>query len=410
MANTLLTIAMITREAYRILVNNIVFTSRVNREYDDRFAQEGAKIGTVVNVRLPVRYVYTQGQGLQLQDATETSVPVALTTQYQRAFVFTSADLALSIDDFGKRFVKPAIASMANQIDGDGLALWNTVYQQVGTPGTVPNDTLTYLNANVQLDDAAAPVDGERCFIINPRMQATIVNTVKGLFNPQAIISEQTRKGEMAREFLGGDWYMDQNVATYTTGPLGGTPLANAAIAQTGASIVTDAWTSAIAKRLSKGDIVTFGTLGTSNAVDMVGPQSRADTGKLQQFVVTADVSSDGSGNATIPISPAIVTSGPFQNVTQGVVDEAPVNTYAATSTLSPQGLLFHKDAFTFVNADLPLPNGVDMRDRASSKYAGLSIRLIRDYDINTDRFPLRLDLLGGWATIYPQLACRVSS
>lgn len=409
MANQLLTIAMITREAYRILVNNLVFAGKVNRSYDDKFGDEGAKIGSVLNVRLPVRYVYSQGQGLVLQDAVETSVPVALTTQYQRAFVFSSADLKLNIDDFGTRFVKPAVASMANQIDGDGLALWSTVYQQVGTPGTVPNALLTYLNAGVQLDDAAAPMDGERYLCINPRMQATIVDALKGLFQASSEISAQYKKGKMG-ETAGFDWYMDQNVGTYTTGPLGGAPLANAVAPQIGSSIITDTWTASAAKRLSKGDIVTFGVLGGVDAVDMVNPQSRADVGKLQQFVVTADCSSDGSGNLTIPISPAIVISGPNQNVTQGVNNNAVVNTYAAASTLSPQGLLFHKDAFAFVNADLPLPNGVDMRDRVSSKLAGLSIRLVRAYDVNTDRFPLRLDLLGGWSTIYPQLACRVSS
>ncbi len=409
MANTLLTIADITREAYRILVNNLVFTSKVNREYDDKFGEVGAKKGNVLNVRLPVRSTYSQGQGIVLQDAVETSVPVALTTQYQRAFVFGSADFKLSIDDFASRFVKPHIASMANQIDGDGLALWKTVYQQVGTPGTVPNALLTYLKAGVQLDDAAAPMDGERYLCINPLMQATIVDALKGLFQSASQISEQNRKGKMG-EGAGFDWYMDQNIGTYTTGPLGGTPLANAAAPQTGASIITDAWTSSAAKRLSQGDIVTFGTAGTSNAVDMVNPQSRADVGKLQQFVVTADCSSDSSGNLTIPISPSIVISGPNQNVTQGVVDEAPVNTYAAASTLSPQGLLFHKDAFTFVCADLPLWGGVNKAERVSSKLGGISIRLMQAYDINLDRCPTRLDVLGGWAAIYPQLACRISS
>src|ERR1035438_4958730 len=110
MANTLLTIAMITREALMVLENNLVFTKQVRRDYDDKFGVAGAKIGTVLNIRLPVQYVYTTGQGLQLQDVTEVSVPLSLSTQYQRSFIFSSADLALSIDDFSDRFVKPAVA------------------------------------------------------------------------------------------------------------------------------------------------------------------------------------------------------------------------------------------------------------------------------------------------------------
>ena len=407
MANQLLTVGMVTREALRLLVNNLVFASKVNREYDDRFAQDGAKIGEVLNIRLPVRYVNTMGQGIQIQDATEESVPVAMNLQYQRAFSFGSSQLALSIDDFSKRFIKPAISSIANQIDYDGLQLWKQVYQVVGTPGTVPNALLTYLLAGVQLDDAATPMDDERCIIMNPLMQATIVDALKGLFQASGAIAEQYRKGKMGT--TGGfDWYMDQNIGTATVGPLGGTPLANSATVQTGSNIITDGWTSGNALRLNMGDVITFGTLGASNAVDMVNPQNRQDVGKLQQFVVTADCK-DVSGAITIPISPAIVTTGPKQNVTQGVVDNAPVTVWGTANKISPQGLAFHRDAFTFVNADLPLPE-YGWRDRASSKYAGLSIRVIRLYDINFDRYPCRLDLLGGWATLYPQLCCRIAS
>ncbi len=408
MSNTLLTIGMITNEALMVLENELTFTRNINREYDDKFGQEGAKIGTTVNARLPVRYVYASGQGLVLQDATETQVPVTLTTQYQRAFTFSSADLKLSVDRFSDRFVKPAIASMANQIDNDGLRQYLNIYNAVGTPGTVPSATSVYLDAGVKLSNGACPLDS-RCLVINPQMQATAVDTVKGLFNPQANISDYTRKGMVARMFLGLDWYMDQNVVAHTSGAYGGTPLINGAMSNV-SSLTTDGWTASAAI-LKRGDIITIGTSATSSdAVQGVNPQSREATGQLQQFVVTADVTADGSGNATIPISPALTISGAFQTVNQAAANNTPINVFGAASTVSPQGLAFHPDAFTFVNADLPLPGGVDMASRKASKLAGLSIRLVRAYDINTDRFPTRLDLLGGWATLRPELACRVAS
>lgn len=402
-ANTLLTIAMITREALRVLENNLTFTKQVNRQFDDKFGVDGAKIGTVVNVRKPPRYLPRVGQALDLQDATETQVPVSLDQQIGVDLAFSSQDLALSIDDFSERFIAPAIAAVANKIDQDGMGLYNTIYQSVGTPGTVPNALFTYLSAGVALDNSAAPMDGQRSIVINPLMQATIVDALKGLFQQSTAIAEQYAKGEMGVA-IGFDWFMDQNTSAHTVGPQGGTPRV-AGGNQTGSSLLTDGWTAAAAARLNKGDVFTI------EGVYMVNPQSRQSTATLQQFVVTEDVSSDGTGAATIPISPAIVPAAQqFATVTGAPADDALITVIGAAGTVSPQGLAFHRDAFTLVTADLPLPRGVDMAARVSDKQLGMSIRMVRAYDINLDRFPCRLDILYGWSTLRPELACRIQS
>ena len=402
MANTLLTISMITNEALRVLVNSLTFTKRVNRQYDSRFGVEGAKIGTTLNVRKPPRYVGRTGTAISIEDATETQVAVALTTQFGVDMSFSSADLALSIDDFSGRFIKPAIATVANKIDYDGLQLYKTVSNSVGTPGTVPSAFLTYLQAGVLLDNNATPMDGDRSIVVNPLMQATIVDALKGLFQSSNQIKQQYEKGEMGTS-AGFNWYMDQNTAVHAVGPLGGTPLVNGA-SQTGSSLVTDGWTASAASRLAQGDVFTIAN------VYGVNPQNRQSTGALQQFVVTAAVSSDGSGNATIPIFPAITLTGAFQTVNALPADNAALTIVGAASTSTPQGMAFHKDAFTLACADLPLPRGVDMAARVSDPQSGLSIRMIRDYNISTDQFPCRLDILYGWKELYPQLACRIQS
>ena len=402
MANQLLTVTMITKEALRILENMLTFTLQVNRKYDAQFGRDGAKIGSILNIRKPVRYVDAQGQGLILQDAIETSVPLALTTQYQRAFTFASADLALSIDEYSKRFIRPAVASMANQIDRDGLAQYINIYNTVGTPGTPITTVNSYLSAGQRMNEEAAPM--ERSLVLSPAQQASIVGGLTGLFNPQTTISQQYRKGLMTKDTLGFDWFMDQNVWSQTVGPLGGTPTVNATANQTGASIITTGWTAAAASRLNQGDVFTIAN------VLAVNPQSHQSTGVLRQFVVTAPFSSDGSGNGTINISPSIITSGPFQTVNVAPAALAAITVLGAANTVSPQGLAFHEDAFTFACVDLPLPGGVDMANRKSDDQLGMSIRAVRAYDINQDRWPLRLDLLGGWATIYPELATRIAS
>ena len=396
---------MITRETLRVLENELTFTRQINRSYDDQFAKAGAKIGNVLNVRLPVRFQYSQGQGLVLQDLTESSVPVVLNVQYQRSFAITSSDLALSVDDFRKRFIEKAMKSMANQIDQDGLALYKTVNNEVGTPGTLPNTIQTYLDAGTLLSNEAAPLE-DRCLTISPAMNGAIVGALTGLFNPQKTVSERWMKGMMSEETVGFDWYMDQNCNQHTVGLQGGTPLSNG-VNQTGSSIITDGWTAST-QVLNRGDVIQFAS------VYAVNPQSLQTFGTLANFVVTADVTSDGSGNATIPVAingAGAVVTGPYQNVSQAIADNSAITVNGAASTKSQRGLAFHPDAFTFASADLPLYGGLDMADRiADDQDLKMSMRVIRDYDINLDRAPLRMDLLGGWATLYPQLAVRIAS
>ena len=406
MANTFLTISMITREALRVLENLLTFTKHVNRNYDDQFGKIGAKIGNVVNVRKPPRYVVRTGQSVSLQDITETQVPVTLNVQAGVDISYNSQDKLLSIDDFSQRILYPQIAAIANQIDRDGLQLFLDVYNAVGTRGTVPSTLLTYLQAGQKLDEEGCPTkDRLRCMVINPEMRATIVNALTGLFHDSAEVSRQYKEGTMGRS-AGFKWEMDQNVHSHTAGTFttGSTPLVNGA-SQTGNSLVTDGWANSTAILL-RGDIITLAS------VNAVNPQNRQDTGSLRNFVVTEDVTSDGSGNATIPIEPAIspAANDPFRTVTQSPANNAAITPAGTEDAASPQGVAFHRDAFCLATADLPLPEGVHEAARVSDKQLGISIRMVQDYDIREDLFICRTDVLYGWATLYPELACRVHS
>lgn len=398
---------MITRESLRILENNLVFTKFVRRDFDDQFGVSGAKIGQVLNIRKPPRYVGRKGQALQIEDATETSVPLALTEQEGVDIAFSSADLALSIDDFSDRFIKPAIATVANAVDYDGLQQFKNVFNEVGTPGAVPNQLLTYLQAMQKLDEMAAPRDNDRSNIISPAMQATIIDALKGLFQDADSISEQYIRGTMGKT-IGAKWSMDQNCGTQVVGAYAPGGATVTVAGQNGASILTTGWPVSTLI-LKQGDIVTF------SDVYAVNPQNRQSTGSLAMWVITQDVISSGGGLATLPISGpggfGLVTAGPFQNGTNSPGAGATIAVQGASGVgPTPRGLLFHKDAFALGCADLPLPGGVDMAARISDKQLGMSLRLVRAYDINTDRFPCRCETLYGWTTLYPELACRVAS
>lgn len=403
MSNTILTSSMIAKEALMILENKLVFARNVNRQYEKEWNGATRKMGDTVTVRKPAQYTVRSGAAISVQNHVETGVPVQLANQKGVDVQFTSKELTLSIGDFSEQVLQPQIAVLANQVDLDGLLMaYRSTANAVGVPGTVPNALLTYLNAGALMDNEACPSDDKRGIIVNPASQATIVDALKGLFQSSTEIKSQYERGKMGT--AGGfDWAMSQNTPTHIVGPLGGTPLVNGA-AQVGSSLITNGWTAAAAARLKQGDVFTLA------GVYQVNPLSKQSTNVLRQFVVTADVSSDGSGNATIGIYPAIVVSGATQNVTASPASGAALTVLGAAGTVSPVNLASHKDAFTLVTADLALPKGMDMASRASDDQAGLSIRFIRGYDIVNDLFISRLDILYGWAALRPEHACRIQS
>lgn len=398
--NTLLTVDQITREALRILVNNLGFTKSVNRQYDESFAQSGAKIGNVLRIRKPVKYtVTTNTVALSVQDATETNATLTLDTQAHVDTDFTSQELTLDLDDFSDRILKPAMAAITNKIDFDGLGLYKKVWNSNGTPGTPPATAMALLGAGEKLDDNAAPRDGNRCMIYNPAANASMVDGLGSLFNSQSKLAENYRQGQIASNTLGfDDIAMDQNVRMHTTGAFAGAVAVNdGAIAEGDTTLIMNAFTDA-APTAKEGDVFTIPN------VYSVNPQSRASTGKLMQFVVTADVT--GAGNAaTIAFSPSLQAAGSNQNIDALPVNGALVTFLGTASTQYPQNMGFHKDAFVLGTADLVMPSGVDFASRQVMD--GISLRIIRDYDINNDLFPCRIDVLYGWSELYPELANR---
>ena len=412
MSNNLLTISKITNEALMVLENELTFTGQVDRNYDDQFAVVGAKIGQTVNVRRPGRFLGAVGPQLVVEDFNETSVPVTLSTQFQVSTQFTTQDLALSLDMFSERILKPAIATVANKMDRDGLLVAkNNTANIVGTAGTAPTGLITYLTAAAYLDSEGAPRDGRRSVTIEPFTSSTIVDSLKGLFVPTSQISSQYTKGLMGRDSGGMNWYMDQNVVSQTFGSYSTATLSCNVTTATGflssgwaySSNITIGATSAAAT-LNQGDTFTIA------GVFAVNPQNRQSYGKLRNFVVQSTTAIGSGGTATVTVVPAVITAGQFQNVSVTSTGSQAVTPFNNTGVTSPQNILMHRNAFTLACADLELPEGVHFAGRASDKELGLSIRVVRQYTINNDSIPTRLDVLYGWAPLYPELACRIAS
>ena len=398
MSNSILTIDMITRKALEILENNLVLTRNVNRQYDDSFAVEGAKIGSTLRIRLPDRALVTDGAALQVQDDNEQYTTLTVASQKHIGVNFTSAELTMQLDDFAERVLKPRISQLASSIDADVANSYKAIYSSVGTPGTTPSTSLVLLQAQQKLNENAA-VMSPRYATVNPAANAGLVEGMKGLFNPTDTISRQFKNGMMGMGVLGFDEVnMSQSIKQHTTGAWGTTITVTSTVATEGQATLPISFTGS-SKTWNVGDVFTIAS------VYAVNPQTRESTGSLQQFTVTA--AATGSSTATLSISPAIYTSAnALATVDSFPQASAVVTMLGSASSQYAQNLVYHKDAITFATADLLLPQGVDMASR--QVHNGISMRVVRQYDINNDRLPCRIDVLYGFSTIRPAMACRI--
>ncbi len=396
MSNSILTIDMITRKALEILENNLVLTRTVNRQYDDSFAVEGAKIGSTLRIRLPDRALVTDGAALQVQDDNEQYTTLTVSSQKHIGVNFTTAELTMQLDDFAERVLKPRISQLASSIDADVANSFKYIGNSVGTPGTTPASSLVLLQAQQKLNENAA-VMSPRYATVNPAANAALIEGMKGLFNPVSAISKQFKNGMFGEGILGYDELnMSQSIKQFTTGSRAGTVTVST-------SVTTEGSTTLVLTGLGS-TVIKAGDVFTVADCYAVNPQTRESTGSLYQFVALADVTASTTASVTVPAmysaSQALAT-----------VDALPVSGKAVTffgsaSTQYPQNLIYHRDAITFATADLLMPQGVDMASR--QVHNGISLRVVRQYDINNDRLPCRIDVLYGYSVIRPQMAVRL--
>ena len=396
MANTNLTIDMITNQALMILHQKLNFIGTIDRQYDSSFAKSGAKIGDTLRIRLPNEYTVRSGATLSTQDTTETSVSLPVTTQKGVDVNFSSEELTLDIDDFSKRILEPAMSVLAANVEADAISMYKDVYNFVDNAGSAMTFAKA-LAASGKLTDNLTPYDG-RTLNLTTQDNIDMVDALKGLFNAQDKLSSNYKEGRLAGPFAGFEGiYENTLLGNHTTGTAAAATgyLVNGA-SQTGATLTVDTGSTT----LLDGDIITIAGL------NRVHPETKADTGILQQFVVTAN---SGTSATSLAISPSITITGGKQNVTAAPADNAAVSKVGGgASSVFTNSMAYHKDAFTFATADLVMPKGVDMAAR--KVLDGVSMRIVRDYDINNDKFPCRIDILYGYAAKRPQLACRIGN
>lgn len=393
--DTLLTPSIISKESLVILANNLVMAGRVNRQFED---QMGAKIGTTLTIRKPNKFTVSEGAGLQVQDIIEPSTSITISNQSHVDFQFGSTALTLIVEEFRERYLKPAMEKLANRIDRGVLANIPAVYNEVGTPNTTPNAFSFIANVAQRLDEEAAP-QNDRTLVLNPKAYWGVTVGISTVYVQS--VAEPGFKGFIPN-IANFEIFMDQNIPTQQTGNYGGTPTVTGA-GQTGSTLVTGGWTANIATLLNVGDIFTL------SGVNAVNPESLASTGSLRNFVVTATASSNASGTSALQIYPPITTTGAYQTVDVSPASGATLTVISGASGANlTKNIGFCKDAFGLVTVPLIMPEGVDFK--AQEVYKGISLRVIRAYDINNDVLPTRIDVMWGTATFYPELACRLTN
>ncbi len=423
MANLIQTSQIVTNDILRIAHNTSAFLGHVNTDYDEMWTGK-YKPGSTFNVRGPVQFTTRDGETANVQDLTDNLVPVTLQPLLGIDFAVSLTDLATSVGTdgnvepaFRERWTMPAGLKLAAILDYRlATIMKNGFHQLVGTPGTPPSSFRDLLDAQVPLVRMSTP-PGPIMAAIEPGANAAIADGLKGLFNDQKTLGDQYKTG-VVKSGVGLDIVRSQNVPSHTVGPLGGTPVVNGAnqgIINTGStdnpfaattSLVTNGWTASAGQRLAQGDTFTIAN------VFSVNPETKASTGQLQSFVVTAAASSDGSGNLTAIISPAIIAGGAYQNVTARPAAGAAITvTSGAANTTYFNNLVWHRDAVTFVSPKQELPGGMDVAVQSSlADDGGISVRFVRGYDITTNRYISRLDVLWGASVVRPNFGARRTS
>lgn len=401
MSNTAVTCSIVAKMALPILENMCVFARNANRDYEDEFSgnvSRGYMPGSTINIKRPPRYTYRTGRVASAQATTETSVPLTL-SQGGCDLNFNGLERTLSFNKLEDK-IAAAVATVANKIDFDGLALAHlATFNAVGTVGTFPNTQATALAAatavNQRLDEMAAPRDRQRYLTLSPGMNGAMIQGTAGLFNAASKIGEQYGSGMMV-DSLGLVYGMDQNVGVHTNGTQAAATATVSGAGQTGSTITC----SALGGTITAGTVLTF---AGSNAVN---PQNRTTTGNLMQFVVTADVAAAAT---SIPISPAIVTSGAFQNVTASPTNGGTITILGAASASYQANIGCHKNAFTLAMVPMYAPPSGTVGAKVSQQTNnGFTVKVTEYYDGTNDNYNMRLDVLYGWAATYPELSCKL--
>lgn len=392
MPNSLLTPTIITRKALMILHQKLNFIGTINRQYDSQFGKAGNKIGSSLTIRLPNEYTVRTGATRSNQDTTEASTTLTVATMKGVDVAFTSQELALTIDEFSNRYLEPAMSVLAANIEADALSMYKDVYNLYDGDAAAFSFT-SVTNGREILTRMLSPLD-KRTMLMTPSHATKFMIDTKGLMHASDNIAQQYRDGVVGKT-SGFDCYENTLLTPHTTGTAAKATgyLSNGAT-QSGSTIVIDTGTTTFLI----GDVVTFA------GVNRVHPETKVDTGVLQQFVVTAN---SGANATSLSISPAVVATGARQNVSTTIADNSAITKVGAgASETLVQSLVYHRDAFTFVTADLPTPGGVDFA--ATEVMDGLALSIVRGFDISDRSFPCRIDCLYGYKTIRAQLAARI--
>lgn len=410
MANTPLTASVVAKTALAILENELGVIKTLHRAHEEEFSNRvnGYKVGDTISIRRPADFTVRTGATLSTQDVIEGKTTLTIDQQIGVDFQFTSTDLTLSVENMAERIMKPAMSNIVNYVTNDCLTtMYKGVYNWVGTPGQTVNSFADFAKAPERLDEMSVPMSDRTC-VLSPADQWAMLGSQTGLYI-QGAANSAYREGDLGT--IGGvRTMMSQVVPTHTVGPLGGTPLVNGAAQNVSydtakntwtQSLITDGWTASAASRLKAGDVFTIA------GVYMVNAKTKATTTILQQFVVTADVSSDGSGNLTATISPPIITSGAHQTCSAAPADNAALTVVGTAATGYKQNIAYHKNTMALAIVPLEMPPAA--YNGARESYKGMSVRVIPIYDGTNDISKWRLDLLYGRKVIDPRLATRLS-
>jgi len=388
MANTLITPGVIAKEALMQLENNMVMGNLVHRAYKKEFV----KIGSTVSIRKPVKFVASDGATRVNQNVSESTTSIVIDKRKHVSWKFSSEELTLTVKDYSERYVKPAMIALSNVVDSDLCSLYKKIAAMVGTAGSTPSSFATSVQlVGTSMDDHAVPRDGRK-LVLNPDGYWTMLGGQTGLYQSSSMVEGAYRNARLG--IIGGyEIFQDQNIKTHTRGTADVGTVAGAD--QIGSTVNLAAM--GISSTWKEGDFLTM-----AGCYD-VNPISGEALDYLKAFVITADATSAAAETATVSIYPSIIITGAYKTCSAAPTNGGVATVFTANSV---NNLAFVKQAFALVMVPLEMPDGAAFKARES--HSGMSVRVIKSYDVDTDDDIIRLDIMYGVKAIYPELAVRL--
>jgi hypothetical protein len=399
-ANQFANTSWVSMEILRILQNSLEVADCFSTDWESEFGKTFA-VGSSVQVKLPQRFLVTDGLGYQPQAFNRLTTTLNLDQIFGIHFEWDSYErlvrMERSQEELRENYLTPAAVQLKQEVDSRAaLFAKNNVSNVFGVLGTDSTTITPFAQAERRLFEKACQRMGDKKLILSGSAMQSYTAANVTQFNPASEISRMFKTGVLGTAF-GWEWRRSNSLYSHTAGTWAGAVNVTGAN-QSGASLIITG---------TNGDTIKAGDKFSIANVNAVNPSTRRVAGAVsaQHFTVVQDYILTG-GADTIAILPAIYGPGSqYQNVDALAVNNAALTLWPGTAAPSGKvgtvSLGLTKEAFMIAGGKLEVPKAVEKAEQTIDPDTGMAVRFVRAWDQNQSKMTNRFDMCIGFGNGY---------